>query len=116
MFMDELNFSELTDSEIIAMIDLNKEKGTSPRWLIRLFNIFCKETRDGEHCIHPNDESTRIFFRLFYIKEYAFTDPFLTLYADGKDTVVESIPTIWDVINGDLEKEFREWLSDYFEE
>lgn len=117
MFKDELNFSELTASEIIAMIDLNKEKGTSPRWIVRLFNIFCEDTRDGAHCIYPNDESTKILFRFFHVlKEYVYTDHFLTLYADGSDTVVESIPTIWNVIQGKLKEEFKEWIKDYFKE
>lgn len=126
MYMDELTFNKLTYGEIIDMMELNREKGTSPSWIIRLFNDFSDETCDGDHRIYLSTPFRKKFFETVFeeegllnvLKHYDADDPFLTQYFnhDEKNYAIESVSSIWDVIHGDLELKFHEWLADYFEE
>ena len=110
--------------DISALMDLHMENGSSPEFIRKLFNEFVCETRDSDHFIFFNNEISRKHFEMEFkdnlldvIKYYNANDPFITEYTvnNGKDTVVESVSSIWEVIQGDLEDKFREWLSTYNE-
>ena len=116
---------DITYADISALMDAHQENGSCPEWLIKLFNEFVDTTRDGEYHIYLNNVQTRasVMKELEYeadilgvIEHYDQEDDFLVMYAtnNGRNPAMKSVASIWEVIKGNLEVKFKEWLEEYY--
>ena len=116
---------DITYADINSLMDAHRENESTPEWLIKLFNEFVDETQDGEYHIYLNNIQTRTMLMkdfeyeadiLGVIEHYDANDDFLVQYTtyDGRKPQMKSVASAWEVIKGDLNEKFRDWLMDYY--